>query len=401
MRRLIHGFLAAWAFAVAVEASTALSSQTIGTAEKVVGQVYGQSLLREMQVGEELVASQRVRTGVDSAADLRFLDQTHLVVGSRTEVVLDEFVYNPNQNSAQGLVNVVRGVLRFASPGNALDVAVKTRTATIGVRGTVFDVLASPQSTEIAVYEGRVEVDSPYGSAVVNAGEVLTVSAASGDLTAAGEASGRMRTAVSSMLALVGSAAAPDADTEEPVESRSSAATQPEQSVLSEETAALIQEAARGIDLENLLYLDLAYGRVIIETRPDLAPQHVARIKELTRARFYDGLTFHSVVPELAAQAGDPTGTGRGGSGTELAAEFSEQSFLRGSVGMRRERQGPDTADSQFFICFEDCPQFDGRYTFWGQVIFGMDFVDQLHPGNPPREPDEIIRMRVAADVTG
>ncbi len=141
------------------------------------------------------------------------------------------------------------------------------------------------------------------------------------------------------------------------------------------------------------------YGRVVIELRPDLAPRHVTRIKQLVRSRFYDGLVFHSVVPGLVAQSGDPTGTGRGGSGQLLAAEFSSESFGRGSVGMKHEPGRPDSADSQFFICLEATPQFDSHYTFLGQIVQGMQFIDQLRRGNPPRRPDVILRMRVASDV--
>lgn len=155
-------------------------------------------------------------------------------------------------------------------------------------------------------------------------------------------------------------------------------------------------------DLKNTLYLDLKDGRVTIKLRPDLAPNHVARIKELTRMKFYDGLLFHRVIDGFMAQTGDPTGTGRGGSGKTLKAEFSDTPFVRGTVGMARSNN-PDSGDSQFFICFADAPHLTGQYTVWGEVTAGMEVVDNIKKGSGMggmvRNPDKIIRMQVAADV--
>jgi peptidylprolyl isomerase len=157
--------------------------------------------------------------------------------------------------------------------------------------------------------------------------------------------------------------------------------------------------AASGQDLENTMYLDLAAGRVVIQLRPDLAPKHVARIKELAREGFYDGIIFHRVIEGFMAQTGDPTGTGRGGSDKpNLPAEFSGQPFVRGTVGMARTSD-PNSANSQFFIMFAPAPSLNGQYTVWGQVVDGMQYVDQIAKGEPPAHPDKIVRMRVAADV--
>jgi peptidylprolyl isomerase len=152
-------------------------------------------------------------------------------------------------------------------------------------------------------------------------------------------------------------------------------------------------------DLENMLYMDLTNGRVVIQLRPDLAPKHVARIKELAREGFYDGIVFHRVIPGFMAQTGDPTGTGRGGSDKpDLPAEFSNEPFVRGTVGMARTSD-PNSANSQFFINFAATPHLNGQYTVWGQVVEGMEYVDQLTPGEPPASPDKIIKMQVAADA--
>jgi len=152
-------------------------------------------------------------------------------------------------------------------------------------------------------------------------------------------------------------------------------------------------------DLENTLYLDLKDGRVTIKLRPDLAPGHVARIKELAREGFYDGLLFHRVIDGFMAQTGDPQGTGTGGSGKKLKAEFTREPFKRGTVGMARA-QSPDSGDSQFFIMFDDGAFLNGKYTVWGQVTSGMEHVDAITRGEPPGNPDKIVKMQVAADAT-
>ncbi|WP_243404128.1 peptidylprolyl isomerase [Zavarzinia aquatilis] len=161
--------------------------------------------------------------------------------------------------------------------------------------------------------------------------------------------------------------------------------------------------AAAAADPENTLLLQLKDGTVVIELRPDLAPNHVARIKELTRQGFYDGIVFHRVIEGFMAQTGDPTGTGMGGSGKKLKAEFSNAPFGRGTVGMARS-QSPDSGDSQFFICFQPSRFLDGQYTVFGQVISGMEFVDKIkrglgQSGSVPAPQDTIISMKVQADV--
>jgi peptidylprolyl isomerase len=143
------------------------------------------------------------------------------------------------------------------------------------------------------------------------------------------------------------------------------------------------------------LLMETSKGPVTIELRPDLAPKHVARIKELTQKGFYDGLKFHRVIDGFMAQTGDPRGNGTGGSGVKLPAEISNARFTRGTVGMARS-QSFDSADSQFFICFKDCGFLNGQYTIWGQVTQGMENVDKLTRGEPPRTPDTIVKMTVA-----
>ena len=160
-----------------------------------------------------------------------------------------------------------------------------------------------------------------------------------------------------------------------------------------------------GLDPENTLIMELKDGPVIIEMYPNDAPNHVARIKELVRQKFYDGLTFYRVIEGFMAQTGDPKGDGTGGSGKNLKAEFNKQMHLRGTVSMARAAN-PNSADSQFFICFRPTFHLDGQYTAWGRVVSGMEAVDKIKHGEGQNftqfgNPDKILSMRVAADVAG
>lgn len=171
-------------------------------------------------------------------------------------------------------------------------------------------------------------------------------------------------------------------------------------SIMSETT----QAQGSSLDPQNTIYMDIKYGRVVIETFPDSAPKSVERIKTLCREHFYDNTPFHRVIEGFMAQGGDPTGTGTGGSSLpDLPAEFTtRRHFVRGTCGMART-QDPNSANSQFFIMFAPAPHLDGQYTIWGQVVQGMDFVDQIKRGSggsgTVSDPDRIITMRVAADV--
>ena len=152
-------------------------------------------------------------------------------------------------------------------------------------------------------------------------------------------------------------------------------------------------------DPENVLILETSQGQVVIECLPDLAPGHVDHIKKLARSNFYDGVVFHRVIDGFMAQGGDPTGTGTGGSNEpNLKAEFSGEPHIRGICSMARSSD-PDSANSQFFVCFADARFLDKQYTVWGRVIEGMENVDKFARGEPVPDPDRIITMRVAADV--
>jgi peptidylprolyl isomerase len=166
-----------------------------------------------------------------------------------------------------------------------------------------------------------------------------------------------------------------------------------------------LHASAGNLDPQNTLIMTIPQGKVVIKLRPDLAPNHVQRIKELTKAGFYDGTPFHRVIPGFMAQGGDPTGTGMGGSDKpDLKAEFTNTNFGRGTIGAARG-DNPDSANSQFFICFLDCSFLNGQYTIWGEVVEGMELVDKLKAGNPDvndgqvKNPDKIIKMQLAADA--
>ena len=156
---------------------------------------------------------------------------------------------------------------------------------------------------------------------------------------------------------------------------------------------------AQAPDPQNTLVIELKTGRVLIKLRPDLAPKHVERVKTLTKQGFYDGIKFHRVIEGFMAQTGDPTGTGSGGSKLpDLPAEFTREVYKRGSVGAARTND-PNTANSQFFICFGDgCRGLTGQYTLWGEVVEGMENVDKIARGEPPRQPDVMQKVYLLSD---
>jgi len=157
-------------------------------------------------------------------------------------------------------------------------------------------------------------------------------------------------------------------------------------------------------DAQNTLILATKHGKIVIRLRPDLAPKHVAQIKKLVKRKFYDGIVFHRVIPGFMAQTGDPTGTGSGGSDLpDLKAEFSDEPFKRGTVGMARASD-PDSANSQFFICLADVPSLNGQYTVFGEVVSGMDVVDKIKAGTQENNgavdgPDKIVTLRLAGEA--
>ena len=390
------------------------SAAAIGNAKQIVNKVFGRTLTRSIRAGEDMSANQRIRTGRESAADILFVDDTTLFVGELSSIVLDEMVFDNGANQVSGSLELLKGVLRFASAAAVkVDLKIKTEHGAFGIRGTAFDLLTSRAATEIAVHEGQVAIQTPFGNASVGAGEVYRLTAAAAPVELA-EASPAMVETVAKMIGLL------DTTNDEPMRSKaaakkSKAQDEPQEKAevkpqakpkpKTETVAALTQDEAAlkkaiaGRNKANLIYLDTTAGRLVIETLPKLAPEHVKRIKDLVRAKFYDGLTFHNVVANFAAETGDPGGSGSGGSGQKLKAEISSTKFVRGVVGMKRNRNDKDSADSQFFIALGAAKHLDGKYTAWGRVIYGIRHTDALKKGSPPSNPDSIKTMRLATDV--
>jgi len=355
----------------------ALAASEIGSVQLVVNNVYGNSLNKRMKAGATLGFDQTVKTARESAARLKLIDESSVTIGESSEIILDELVYDPAKGLARGSIELIKGVFRFASGQVKLDVTIHTSHAEVGIRGTRFDVYETSDSTEVAVHEGIVEVTSTLGTKLVEAGQFYRATNDEASLEL--EATEEMEAAVDDMLALVETAD----------DSPATKATEDAQ----------VAAAISGKNLGNLLYLDTSLGRMIIEMRPDLAPNHVAHIKELVRQGIYDGLAFHNVKPGYVAETGDPTGTGSGGMAGSLAAELSKETFVRGTLGMKHPIGKPNAADSQFFITLGPAKNLTGEYTVWGNVIYGTELLDRLHSGSPPKNPDTIKSLSLATDA--
>ncbi len=368
----------------------------IGTTVKVVNLVRAKILNRRLKLGDNVVYQETISTGKASAVDILLIDESTLIMGETSELILDSMVYNPNRGVVEGTITAVKGIFRFSTSGVKMDVTFNTPVATIGLRGTEFDVLTKPTETEIVVHEGTIEVTSAAGTERVSRGQVYSVNIQGvGGFKA--EPSAEMKESTALMLTLIADQGAQEAANQAKQQPQTQAQTQT--AALPPSASLAFQKAVAGKNKENLLYMDLAGGRLVIELRPDLAPRHVSRIKELARQGFYDGLSFHFVRRGYVAETGDPTGTGTGGSGQTLKAEFSEVPFERGTVGMSREKDDPDSADSQFFIALDRAANLDGKYTVIGKVIHGLELADSLNTGRPPKTPDKIVKFKVGADA--
>lgn len=377
-----------------------VTAQEIGTAAVVVRDVFGNSITQRLPEGTDLQANQWVRTGVDSAAEARFLDDTSLMVGDRSEVRLDRFVYDPTNSVMGGVIDISRGLLRFASTAQlAGRVDVQTPAGTIGIRGTRFTILADDEAVEVAVQEGEVAFELAGVGAgrtvTLGQGQVYRIGTDGSDGGFLPGITEQMKAALDRLFAILGEridvrAASADA-LSIPVFSgpiRTVAAPTPGQ-------------VAPDTRAEDLLYLYLDNSDIIvIRMRPDLAPTTVARMRELARSGFFDGQRFYFVRDGFVAETGDPTETGNGGSGRRLPAEFSTAaSFVRGAVGLLRNRNDPDSGDSRLFICLTPQTHLDGQYTLWGDVVSGMDAVDRLPRGEPPPNARLITRAAMGSDL--
>ena len=382
--------------------SSVVAAEEIGTATRIVSDVFGTTLNRTMVPGEALYSGQKVRTGLYGAADLTFHDGSILVMGPRSEITLDGFAFDPVANVVRGSIKASRGLMRFASGSAKLDLIVKAGVARFDVRGTSFDFLVKRTSTEIIVREGTVDVMSKGGSRKLEKDQVLSVSDRSG-IHRQSAASQEMQIELNQTFKLLGATSRQHLvewlakRRQDEVGKKDSIAGSVASATPRQVPALTPAPSTNEQDL--LLYMDLGNGRVVIELKPALAPNNVARIKELVRQGFYDGLIFHNVVPKQVAVTGDPLGTGRGGTGLMQSNEISSEPFIKGAVGMMPVHGNSGKTDSQIFIVTNRLTHLDGAYTLIGQVVKGMELIDALNAGQPPKNPSRITRLRVAADV--
>ena len=360
---------------VPILASMPCSASQIGIAETIVNKVYLGSLLSGVKRGQKLYQGQKIRTSMNSSAELLLDDNTFLYLGERSDIKLTRFFLGTGTNNDINQLELVRGLLRFASAGiKKNNFSIRTQNASVGVRGTNFDIMFNKHGTEVSVNNGTIDVTTPSGSIMVKAGQVYRVPLA-GVQKFSLSISPAMKRAIGKLKKQI----------------------KPKSEVTAidkQEKGAKVQSS----DAKNKLYMDLSIGRVVIRMLPKIAPNHVKRISELVKKKFYDGLIFHNVVPGFVAETGDPRGTGVGGTGETLLAELSNTPFVRGLVGMKRDRNDLNSGDSQFFILLGEAKHLQGKYTVWGKIEEGMMLLDRLRTGSPPASPNKIIKMRLGND---
>ena len=346
---------------------------TIGIADLVVNKVYGNSLSSRIKNGQKILANQRIRTGRNSATSISLKDDSIIKIGEIADVYMDNIIFDRTGSSLNGSMEMVTGLLRFTSGKiHRMNLKIQTGNLTIGIRGTQFDLLANRSKTEIKVTQGQVQVSKGGLKTLVSEGQVYIAD----ENTSSGfrkKISKELKQAILKLESLTGKKLTSVND------------------INSSEEEKRISSNNR-----NLLQIYTTKGLITVRMLPSLAEKHVTRIKELVTQKFYDNLIFHSVRKGFAVETGDPTGTGSGGSGEKLLAEISKTPFERGTVAMKRNRNDPNSGDSQFFITLRRAPHLDGKYTIWGKVIEGMGLLEQFQAGNPPSNPERIINIKIA-----
>ena len=346
---------------------------TIGIADLVVNKVYGNSLSSRIKNGQKILANQRIRTGRNSATSISLKDDSIIKIGEIADVYMDNIIFDRTGSSLNGSMEMVTGLLRFTSGKiHRMNLKIQTGNLTIGIRGTQFDLLANRSKTEIKVTQGQVQVSKGGLKTLVSEGQVYIAD----ENTSSGfrkKISKELKQAILKLESLTGKKLTSVND------------------INSSEEEKRISSNNR-----NLLQIYTTKGLITVIMLPSVAEKHVTRIKELVTQKFYDNLIFHSVRKGFAVETGDPTGTGSGGSGEKLLAEISKTPFERGTVAMKRNRNDPNSGDSQFFITLRRAPHLDGKYTIWGKVIEGMGLLEQFQAGNPPSNPERIINIKIA-----
>ncbi len=338
----------------------------IGVAEKVVKQVIARSLNKRLSKGDGLAFNEVVATEGGSAIEIVFTDDSRLILGEDAEIILDSMVYEPHQGTVKGTFRAISGVLRFKSAEARLDMLINTPSGTIGIRGTEFDLLTTPTATEISMLEGTVEVSSSAGTATVSSGQTYRMTGnASGFLNSPSPA---MRRASARMLALI------NQSTDETAKTDTS-------------TASASLSSSASTNTERLI-MDLAGGAVVIEMRPDIAPKTVARMRELVQQGAFDGLPFQYVSPGYVAETALPAGAKQA-----IPAEFSNQPFEPGTLGMSRDAKNPGSATGKFFITLGRAKALDRKYTVWGKVVSGLEHLKKLKATKSSPVRETIMRM--------
>jgi len=389
--KIFSGLLAI--LVVLVPTYPAQCEKNLGFVKNVVNKAFGNSLLKTLPQGYPISQNQRIRTSRDSSLEIHFFDNSKLHIGELSDLRLNHTPNNYKGNSPLPKIHIKKGVMRYNSikPLNQ-SLEILTPHVVIDFSGGILNVVANSGGTEVTVDQGVANIKFSSESKVVSSGKTFRVSSTGG---------GRFKKIDSeSMRVSVSKEPRRIELSEGKIQgSKSRSKKEGTNENLPSSYAKNEKLAIVGRNPENIIYMDLSYGRVIIEMMPAFAPNHVKRIRQLVRSRFYDGLKFHNVVDGFVAETGDPTGTGLGGSGTNLNAELSEIPFNRGIVGMKHDRNNVNTADSQFFILLGDAKHLEGKYTAWGRVIHGMLLMDRMRKGSPPENPDHIIKMSLAADL--
>ena len=358
---------------ICTESQSQENNLTIGIADLVVNKVYGNSLSSRIKNGQKILTNQRIRTGRNSATSISLKDNSIIKIGEIADVYMDNIIFDRTESSLNGSMEMVTGLLRFTSGKiHRMNLKIQTGNLTIGIRGTQFDLLANRSKTEIKVTQGQVQVSKGGLKTLVSEGQVYLAD----ENTSSGfrkKISKELKQAILKLESLTGKELTSENDIN---------SSEEEKKVLSNN--------------RNLLQIYTTKGLITVRMLPSLAEKHVTRIKELVTQKFYDNLIFHSVRKGFAVETGDPTGTGSGGSGEKLLAEISKTRFERGTVAMKRNRNDPNSGDSQFFITLRRAPHLDGKYTIWGKVIEGMGLLEQFQAGNPPPNPERIMNIKIA-----
>ena len=371
----------------------------VGNAETISGNVFGKGLGKRLNSGDPIQYFDTVRVGLSSAAALRFVDNTELVMGENSSLLINNLILNPQPGTAEGVLNMTSGFLRYTSAGSRSNIIIQTSLAAIGIRGTVFDILASSTHIEVVVHEGNIVVDSNIKKALLRSGEVIKLNKDE-TFVISKSPSLEIRKAVQNVSQILKQSkhSFKTFKTYE-ISNETTTLNKLPKKCTKKLTNIVMPKYLQKYDKSKLIIMRLNSGDVFIKLLGANAPRHIRRIRNLIRQCFYDGLQFFDVKSDFAAITGDPLNTGEGGSGKTLKSEFSKIPFISGSVGMMRDQKHPDSADSQFFIALKPLPHLTGKYTKWGLVVHGMDKIRKLPTGRPPQKPAYIVALQLLSDA--